>query len=132
MNLTTKSEYALLGLFYLAIHKDEFVTVDDIVDHYEIPKKYLEKILTILKQNRFIKTRRGPSGGYKINKKPEEISLAEIIRLMDGALSPTESVSKYFYTETPLSREVKFLEIMQEIRDFISNKLEKTTLQNLI
>jgi len=132
MNLTTKSEYALLALFYLAKHKDEFVNIDDIVNYYELPKKYLEKILAILKQSRYVKTRRGPSGGYKIFKKPEKISLAEIIRLMDGALSPTESVSKYFYTETPLSREKKFLDIMQNIRDYISNKLEKTTLKDLM
>jgi Rrf2 family protein len=50
----------------------------------------------ILRQNGYIKARRGTSGGYRLAKPASEISIAEIVRLMDGALASTEAVSKYF------------------------------------
>ncbi len=133
MKLTTKSEYSLLSLIYIAKNQDNnFIKIDDICSYYKIPKKYLEQLLIILKQNRLIKAKRGAGGGYKLNKSPEEITLAEIIRLMDGALAPTESVSTYFYSITPLSKEEKILKIFKKIRDYIADILENTTLKDLI
>ena len=85
-----------------------------------------------LRQNHLIQTQRGNQGGYKLAKALNEITLARIIRLMDGALAPTESVSKYFFTTTPISREQKLISVFQEIRDFVANKLENITLQDLI
>ncbi|WP_294880634.1 Rrf2 family transcriptional regulator, partial [Sulfurimonas sp. RIFOXYB12_FULL_35_9] len=50
----------------------------------------------------FIKSRKGQEGGYALAKPSETITVAEIIRLMDGALAPVESVSKYFYAHSPI------------------------------
>ncbi|MBN1492783.1 MAG: Rrf2 family transcriptional regulator [Candidatus Omnitrophica bacterium] len=133
MKLTTKSEYTLLALLFMARRKeDEYIKVDDICKKYEISKKYLEYLFTILRQNGYIKTRRGAGGGYRLARAAGKISLAQIIRLMDGALAPTESVSKYFYSETPLKKEKKVLTVFQDIRDYIAHKLEKLTLADLI
>ena len=133
MKLTTKSEYSLLALVYIARHENNsFIHVEDICETYNIPKKYLEQLLFLLKQNRYVKTRRGASGGYKLARSPEDISLAEIIRLMDGALAPTESVSVYFFSHTPLETEQKIMNVLKEIRDYISEKLEKLKLSDLI
>jgi len=120
-------------LLYLARQpKDHFVKVEEIVSNCDIPKKYLELLLMTLRQNRFIKTRRGKQGGYQLSKPAHQVTLAEIIRLMDGALAPTESVSTYFHSETPLSKEPNLLAVLQDIRDYIANKLEKLTLKDLI
>ena len=133
MKLTTKSEYSLLALIYLARNgQDDYISVDTICEKYDISKKYLEALITILKQNHFIVTKRGPRGGHKLAKLPTEIRVADIIRLMDGALAPTESVSKYFYTDTPLLQEEKILREFKEIRDYIANRLERLTLAELI
>lgn len=133
MKLTTKSEYALLALIYIARRGNEaYLKLDDICAHYDIPKKYLEQLFIILKQNRFIKTRRGASGGYCLARPAASISLAEIIRCLDGALAPTESVSKYFFAETPVSQEKKLIRIFKDIRNYIATKLESLTLQELI
>ena len=133
MKLTTKSEYSILSLIYIARNQNkDFIKIDDICSFYEIPKKYLEQLLIILKQNRYIKAKRGVGGGYRLNKTPQEISIAEIVRLMDGALAPTESVSTYFYSTTPLSKEEKILKILKKIRDFIADTLENTTLKDLL
>ena len=133
MKLTTKSEYSLLALIYIARNEEkEYVKIEQICSKYSISKKYLENLLVFLKQNRYIKTKRGTSGGYKLAISPSEISIAEIIRLMDGALAPTESVSKYFFSHTPLEAEKKVLRILKEIRNYISDKLEKLTISDLI
>lgn len=133
MKLTTKSEYSILALIYIARHeKNGFVTVDDICFGGDMPKKYLEHLLLVLKQSYILKSRRGASGGYRLALPPEKISLAQIIRLMDGALAPTESVSTYFFSHTPLEKEKKIMAAFKEIRDFVSNKLEKLKLSDLI
>lgn len=133
MKLTTKSEYTILALLYITRHqKDGFIKIEDICAECNIPKKYLELLLTTLKQNQYIKTRRGSQGGYKLAIEPSEITLAEIVRLMDGALAPTESVSEYFYANTPLEKEKKILKVFKDIRDYISNRLETITLSDLV
>lgn len=133
MKLTTKSEYSILALIYLARKSiNTFVKVDEIVEKCDIPKKYLELLLMTLRQNRIIKTRRGSQGGYQLAKPADQITIASIIRLMDGALAPTESVSTYFYSDTPLQKEPKIIAVFQDIRDYIAKKLESLTLKDLV
>ena len=133
MKLTTKSEYSILALIYLAGHqKNGFVKMEDICSEYDIPKKYLELLVFILRQNGYVKTKRGYSGGYKLAKPASEISIAEIIRLMDGALAATASVSKYFFSDTPLSKQHKLMSVFEQIREYISNKLETLKLSDLV
>lgn len=133
MKLTTKSEYSLLALIYLArAGKGEFVKIEDICEFYTIPKKYLEQLLTVLKQSGFIHAKRGASGGYALAKAPEQITLAAVVRQMDGALAPTQSVSQYFFTHTPIEKEKKVLAVFQDIRDVIAERMEKTTIADLM
>lgn len=133
MKLTTKSEYSILALIYITRNQEkDFVKINDICQHYSISKKYLETLLGVLKQFGLLKTKRGVGGGYKLAKSPDEISVAEVIRLMDGALAATESVSKYFYSQTPLEAEEKTLNIFKDIRDYISKTLENTKFSDLI
>jgi len=133
MKLTTKSEYAILALVYMARNeKKGFLKIEEICSKRDIPKKYLELLFSILRQNRYVKTKRGTSGGYKLAKPASAISIAEIIRLMDGALAATESVSKYFFSDTPLGKEKKIIKVFKEIRDFISDRLEALTLADLV
>lgn len=135
MKLTTKSEYSILALIYMARQtkkKREYVKIEEICDCYNISKKYLEQLFFILKQNRYLKTRRGSAGGYALIKPADKISIAEIIRLMDGALAPTESVSQYFFAPTPLEKEKKILGVFKEIRNYISDRLENLMLADLI
>ena len=133
MKLTTKSEYSILALIFLARHeKAGFVKIEEICTYYGIPKKYLEALFMSLKQNGYIKTRRGSAGGYTLARPASRISLAAIIRLMDGALAPTESVSKFFYSDTPLMQEKKVINVFREIRDYIADKLERLMLSDLV
>ena len=65
-------------------------------------------------------------------KPAQEITVAEIARIMDGALAPSESASKYFYSHTPLEKEKKIMDVLREIRDYISNRLENLKLSDLV
>ena len=133
MKLTTKSEYSILALLYIARNeKRGFIKIDDICSECSISKKYLELLFSILKQNHYIKTKRGSCGGYKLAKPASKISIAEIIRLMDGALAPMESVSVYFFSPTPLSKEKKISKVFKQIRDYIAHRLETLKLSDLI
>lgn len=133
MKLTTKSEYSILALIYIARHeKKDFVKIGDICSKYNISKKYLDQLLLALKQNRLLKTKRGASGGYRLAMPPVKISLADIIRLMDGALAPTESVSTHFFSHTPLEKEKKIMGVFKEIRNYVSKRLESLKLSDLI
>lgn len=133
MKLTTKSEYSILALIYIAKNQNSaYVKIYDICSYYDIPAKYLEQLLLILKQSRYIKSKRGANGGYRLVKDVGEISIAEIVRLMDGALAPTESASEYFYSKTPIEKEQKIIDLFKKIRNYIANLLEKTTLKDLL
>lgn len=132
MKLTTRSEYALLALTYLARDTSgQFVTAEHIATAQGIPAKFLEQLLLALKRARYVHSSKGQHGGYRLAKTPKQITLAEVIRLFDGALAPVESASEYFYEPTPLEREKKLLTVFKGIRDYVSNKLEKTTLADV-
>jgi Rrf2 family protein len=133
VKLTTKSEYALLAMIHIARHQENgFIKIEDICERYEISRKYLEQLLTVLKQSGYIRTRRGAAGGYKLGKPANRISLADVIRLMDGALAPTESVSKYFFAHTAIEMEPKMMRVLRDIRDYIARRLEHLKLSDLV
>jgi Rrf2 family transcriptional regulator, cysteine metabolism repressor len=132
MKLTTRSEYALLALIYLARHMDqEFISVDTIGEATRVPPRFLEQILLALKRSRYVRSQKGQHGGYGLAKPADRIALSEIIRCLDGALAPTESASVYFYESTPIEGERKLLKVFRDIRDYVSDKLETTRLSDV-
>lgn len=132
MKLTSRSEYALLALLALARHNaDEYLSGEAIAQEQGIPAKFLQQILLVLKNGRYVHSYKGQHGGYKLAKRPEDINLAEVVRLFDGALAPTESVSKYFYESTPIEKEKGLIGVFQDIRDYVAHKLETTTIADV-
>ncbi|MGI6562735.1 MAG: RrF2 family transcriptional regulator [Clostridia bacterium] len=133
MRLSRKSEYALLALVEMAkLDEQDTIRIVDICERCSIPKKYLEQILLQLKGTGYVKSVRGSQGGYRLAKNPEDITVAEIIRLIDGPLAPVGSASIYFYEKTPIEQNEKLLEIMKDIRSYAARRLENTTLKDLV
>ena len=133
MRLSRKSEYALLAMIDLAEHhRVKPVNMTDLAKRKAIPKKYLEQILLTLKRAGYANSTRGPGGGYKLAKPPSQISLAEIIRLLDGPIAPVASVSKYFYEQTPTEANKKLTCVFKDIRDYAARKLEHTCLSDFL
>jgi Rrf2 family protein len=132
MKLTNRSEYALLALIYLARHEPEgYLSVETVALAQGIPPKFLEQILLALKRARYVRSTKGQRGGYRLARPADEITLAAVIRLFDGALAPTESVSLFFYEPTPIEKEGGLVRVFKDIRDYVSQKLDSTTIADV-
>ena len=132
MRLTARSEYALLALVYLVRQpEDGVVPLETIARAQDIPVKFLEQIFLTLRRARILRSTKGHRGGYQLARAPQDISLAEIVRLLDGALAPTDSVSTYFYDATPVEKEQGLLNVFKEIRDLVAARMEATTLADV-
>ena len=132
MKLTTRSEYGLLALIYLARQKEgQQVSVDSIAKAQGIPSKFLEQLMLTLKRAGYVRSTRGPKGGYQLSKKASEICIAEVVRLFDGALAPTYSVSRYFYEPTPIEKEKRLVAVFDGITRSYSKVLEATSIASV-
>ncbi len=89
MRLSTKSRYGVRAIFDIAYHSEGLETqVNDISRRQEISPRYIEQIFQKLKKAGIIGSKRGPKGGYFLVKKPEEITVGEIIRVTEGDIDP--------------------------------------------
>ena len=96
--LSKRVKYALKALLYLYKSSEQIpVSAKKISEAERIPYKFLEAILNDLKLNKIVKSQRGPQGGYSFAKDPEEISVASIMRIIDGPIALTTCTSENFY-----------------------------------
>jgi Rrf2 family protein len=123
----------MLALVHLGRQKTErLVSVDAIARTQNIPPKFLEQIMLALKRAKYVRSSKGRRGGYQLAKSPDKITLAEIVRSFDGALASTESVSEHFYQPTPIEKEDKLVRVFRGIRDYAAEKLERTTIGDML
>lgn len=89
MKVSAKVDYAVQAIVAIAAasSRDELISAEDIARIHEIPEKFLEGILTTLRKSGVVNSYRGPSGGYELSKSPELITVADIIRTIDGPLA---------------------------------------------
>jgi Rrf2 family protein len=96
--LSKKCKYAIHALVYLAERYQQGpVHIQEIASEQKIPKKFLEAILLELRNAKVLHSKKGKGGGYYLYKKPEDVNLIEIIRLMDGAIAMLPCVSLHYY-----------------------------------
>lgn len=134
MKLSLRGEYALRALVHLGIHyNDDVVPIQIISDQENIPKRFLEQILSDLKTLGILESRRGVTGGYRLRVAPENVTLASVIRHLEGPLAPVGCVSENYYTACSCPDEAKcgLRSIMKEVREGIVRVLEKVTLAQL-
>ena len=95
MQISTKGRYALRLMLDLAVHNTgELVKIKDISARETISEKYLEQIISVLNKAGFVRSIRGPQGGYVLSKRPEEYTVGMILRLTEGSLAPVECAEK--------------------------------------
>src|SRR5271169_1233794 len=134
MKLSLRGEYALRALLVLGLNYGrEVVRIQAISDQQNIPKRFLEQILNDLKSAGMVESRRGVAGGYRLSKAPEKISLAAVIRHIDGPLAPVNCVSEKFYSRCSCPDEAKcgIRSVMKEVRDAIVKILEGVSVAEL-
>src|SRR5262245_21416610 len=133
MKLSVRGEYALRALLVLGNKYPGQVRIQTISDQQNIPKRFLEQILNDLKAGGFLESRRGAAGGYLLAKRPEQISLAAVIRHVEGALAPVSCVSEQFYEKCSCPDESRcaIRSVMKEIRDAVVRIAERVTVAEL-
>lgn len=131
MKITKKCEYAILALIDLALNYGKGLRqAQEIVHEEKIPEKFLEQILIILKNGGLVQSKRGIGGGYYLIKPPHDISLGEIIRLIDGPISTLECVGN-LNINCPKEITCGIRGVMVEVDNATTEILDRVTLADL-
>jgi len=133
--LTKKSKYGLKALLILAERAGEGpMLVTDLAEHERIPKKFLEAILLDLKRHGLLQSKKGRGGGYFLRRPAGDITVGEVVRLLDGplALVPCASQTAYMPCDDCIDEAVCGVRLaMKEVRDATARILDNTTLASL-
>lgn len=135
MKLSRKSEYGLRALIELTKAYDQAaLRRSDIAEIQQIPVGFLETILLELKRAGILGSRPGVQGGYRLIKPPEDVSVGQVIRILDGPLAPIPCVSQTAYQtcqDCPYSeaRACPIQSVMFDVRNAIANVLDGYTLR---
>jgi Rrf2 family protein len=136
MKLSKKSEYGLRALLELTLaYEKTSLQRHDIAARQHIPVEFLEQILLALKRAGLLSSRRGMKGGYQLIKRPEDITVGQVIRILDGPLAPISCVSKTAYQKC---RDCPYADkalcpvqhVMGPVRDAIAGILDNYTLND--
>lgn len=137
VEISCKSEYAILALLELATHyqSGEPLQIRTIAAQQNIPDRYLEQLLATLRRGGLVKSQRGAKGGYLLTREPWKISIFEVLACLEGADMRTALCTAAQRSEedtTPKTLESAVVhEIWQEARLAANSILQNYTLQEL-
>ncbi|HAR36627.1 MAG TPA: transcriptional regulator [Acidobacteria bacterium] len=133
MRLSTRGEYASRAMLELAARYGQGPVPIRIISLAQaIPQPFLEQILLLLKRAGYVKSKKGPAGGYYLSRPPATINVAEVIRVMDGPLAPINCVSVMEHEPCPLEERCGLKWLWKEVRDMVAAHLEKTTFEDVL
>ena len=129
LELSCKSEYALLALIELSLHysKGDPLRICQIASAQGIPDRYLEQLLATLRRGGFVKSQRGAKGGYLLTREPWKVTLLDVVSCIEGFDAKAKEV------KSPKTNEGAVVgDIWQEARQSAEAVLERYTLQDLV
>lgn len=137
MKLSKKGEYALRSLINLGIATEvgrSLVQVSELAENEQLPVKFLEQIFQALKEAGLVVSVRGKFGGYRLAKKPKEITIGQVVRLIDGPLAPIGCVSQSAYAKCtcPDEEHCGLRMLMLDVRNAIAGILDRYTLADVV
>lgn len=132
MIVSTKGRYALRVMIDLAENsKQERIPLKEIAERQGISQKYIEAIMTILSKHGFVDAVHGKGGGYRLNKKPEEYRVGDILRLTEGSLSPVACLEAGA-EECPRKLECRTLPMWTKLDELVEGYLDSVRLSDLM
>ena len=133
MALSQKCRYALRAVFELARRDGQGpAKIAEIAEVQAIPPRFLEVILSQLKQGGFVESRRGNQGGYFLVRSPRSLSVGEIISFVQGPVAPVNCAAGDDRNNCPLYGDCVFLPMWEKARKAMSDVYDKTTFQDLV
>jgi len=135
--VSKRGEYALRALIDFGLAEElgrPLLQVSELAAKEGLPIKFLEQILMQLKAAGYLESRRGKHGGYLLARPPENISVGQVVRLIDGPLAPIACVSQTSYERCscPDEEHCGLRMLMLDVRNAISNILDRYTLANIV
>lgn len=132
MKISTKGRYALRLMLDLALHdSDAPIRIKDIAARQDISDKYLEQIISSLNKAGYVKSIRGPQGGYKLTKDPSFYTVGMILRLTEGSLAPVACLEEEENTCTRQD-DCATLELWKQLDEAIKSVVDTVTLAKLV
>jgi len=133
VKISSRGLYALKALTHLAEAYDRgLVKIHEIAQEEEIPEKFLEGILVILKNARLVTSQRGREGGYRLRRPPAEILIGEVVRTVDGPLAPFGDAVELAYRVKTEPRHPGLFELFLDVRNAAAKILDHTSLSDLL
>ncbi len=134
--ISNKCKYAIKALTYIARNDDgiKAIMTSDIAQEQDIPRKFLEIILRDLRNNRILESKRGKDGGFRLLRPAEDISLTEIMRIIDGPIAMLPCVSLNYYRSCDDCNEEKceVKGVFEQVRDRTLEVLNGKTIKSLV
>ncbi|MFA5505579.1 MAG: Rrf2 family transcriptional regulator [Vulcanimicrobiota bacterium] len=132
LKLTTKSSYGLRACLTLAASNDRLSSAE-IAEREQIPRRYLEQILSSLRQSGLVQSVRGAKGGYSLGKPPEQITVAQLVKSVEGILPPMLCTNPELQSETCRSdSDCNCRGLCSELESSVARVLEGTTLADIL
>ncbi len=134
VTISQKCQYALRAMYELALHypSDQVIVLSEIANAQDIPVRFLELIIAKLRKAGYVHSHRGQSGGYVIARRPDQITVGEIFRLMEGQDAALNFSVTAFDNNDNASDSDVFKSLYEEARNAISQVFDSKTLQDLI
>ena len=131
MKLTFKGDYALKAVLDLAIHYNkELVTASDLAKRIDAPVKFLEQVLLELKKGGIVESKRGNIGGYQLSRPPRQITVGDVVRLIEGPIEPIACVRPE-YTNCADLHKCAFRKIWQDVYKATADIVDKANFEEL-
>ena len=131
MKISTKGRYALRLMVDLALSgQGQPISLKDVAQRQQLSDKYLEQIVTPLSRAGLVRSVRGAGGGYLLTRRPEQYTVGEILRPLEGDLAPVECATDAQFCER--SGQCVTVELWQQIHRAVSEVVDRTTLADLV
>jgi Rrf2 family protein len=131
MWISRRTDYATRALLALALDGDGSMKLEELAQRTGAPQSVLEQVMPVMRSAGLIRSERGPSGGYRLNKPPDEITLERVVRLFQGQLAPIGYATRRSPDAAPKFVADSLLGVWSEVRDSTIEILERTTFGDL-
>jgi Rrf2 family transcriptional regulator, cysteine metabolism repressor len=131
MWISRRTDYAARALLALALDGGGPMKLEEMAGRTGAPQSVLEQVMPVLRSAGLVRSERGPSGGYRLNKAPHEITLERVVRLFQGQLAPIGYATRRSPDAAPRFVAASLRTVWSEVRDATIEILERTTFADL-
>ncbi|MCS7007823.1 MAG: Rrf2 family transcriptional regulator [Thermoleophilia bacterium] len=115
--MSRRTDYATRAILALSLADGGPLKLEEIARRTAVPPSVLEQVMPTLRTAGLVRSERGPTGGYRLNKEPDEITLERVVRLFQGALAPIACATRHHPEPCPMTVGCTLREVWEGVRD---------------